>query len=123
MLCTRVVGLTRAMPTPAMTNGLLLRPYTPRIGVVRALLHDSPSGVHRRVVLPEPREFHVLAEGERWTVTHDASPRAVSTHSSRGDAVALARSLAFRARARVVVHRPDGEVDETFPNDSTAPRL
>lgn len=54
----------------------------------------------------DPDEFRVVLHRRGWAVTLVGRDRPLSVHHLREDAISLARRLAVRSRARVVVDEP-----------------
>lgn len=79
--------------------------------------HDETAGVTRgKIVALAPDAMNqttilrVLPALRGWKIHEDAQGRAVSIHERKEDAVWLARALAAKALARVVVHDELGDV-------------
>jgi hypothetical protein len=60
---------------------------------------------------------HVVPSGEEWAV--EEGGRQLSTHRTQAEAEKVARDEAMRARAELVVHGRDGQIQrkDSFGND------
>jgi hypothetical protein len=69
----------------------------------------------RRSRAQETTVIHVLPKDDRWEVRGEGAQRATSVHETKREAVAAARQRAReREPSRLVVHRVDGSVQDSF---------
>ncbi len=65
--------------------------------------------------------YHVLAHEKGWAVKREGAGRATSVHETKKEAVSAARDEAKgHLPSRLIVHKQDGAVQETFTYDDEA---
>ncbi|MEX0739817.1 MAG: DUF2188 domain-containing protein [Pseudohongiella sp.] len=70
------------------------------------------------------KDIHVVPHNGTWATRREGASRVGSTARTQGEAIDKARSQAQRARAEVVIHRPDGRIrdSDSHGNDPFPPR-
>ena len=59
--------------------------------------------------------YHVVPREDGWAVAKEGAERATSTHATKKEAVEAGRTLATaKAPSRLVVHKQDGTIQDTF---------
>ncbi len=56
--------------------------------------------------------YHLIPEGEQWTLTGEESDRALSQFRSREEAVEECTRLVHDAGGSLKIHLPDGTIEE-----------
>ena len=70
------------------------------------------------------RDYHVVPDGDNWSVRREGARRASSRHRTQKDAINAGRNLARGAKTELVIHRPDGRIrdSDSYGNDPHPPK-
>jgi Uncharacterized protein conserved in bacteria (DUF2188) len=70
------------------------------------------------------QNYHLVPDGDHWTLTKEGSDRAVGTFNSRGEAVEHSAALLNGREGSLKIHKSDGSIDEerTYPRAADAAR-
>ena len=66
------------------------------------------------------QKYHLLPEGEKWTVTREGPHAPVARFATKHAAVASLTEFLSRREASFQIHKPDGTVEEehTYPRSA-----
>lgn len=69
-------------------------------------------------------DYHVVPDGNEWSVKREGAGRASSKHRTQRDAIEHGRELAKKASTELVIHRPNGQIrdSDSYGNDPNPPR-
>lgn len=67
---------------------------------------------------------HIVKRGEKWGVLGEGNARVSSLHNKQSTACNVARTIAKKERAEVVIHGRDGKIrdKDSYGKDSCPPR-
>jgi hypothetical protein len=94
----------------AAATGVAAAAAAAGVAFFRATKDNTPSG--RKI-------YHVTPNSDGWEVKGQGAERAVSTHSTKKEALPSARELAHnQVPSQLVVHKSDGTIQESWSYDA-----
>jgi len=97
-----------------------VRDLSRRVGKLSQKLEALSQMLDAQQTAAEARVLHVISGDSGWTVTVEGEDEAVSTHDTKKEAVQAARATAKEhVPSRLVVHKQDRSVQETFSYDES----
>jgi hypothetical protein len=70
------------------------------------------------------KNYHVVPNGNDWSVKREGASRSSSNHGTQKEAISAGKNLARTNLSELVIHRPDGRIrdSDSYGNDPCPPR-